>query len=68
VEVARTAHPESAVLFASGYSTEVMGLRGELPDGVDLIEKPYAPDDLLRRVRAAIDAQRRPAGRGIRGA
>jgi two-component system cell cycle sensor histidine kinase/response regulator CckA len=54
-EVARAVHPESAVLFASGYSTEAMGRRGELPSGVDLIEKPYAPDELLRRVREAID-------------
>jgi DNA-binding response OmpR family regulator len=48
-------HPESAVLFASGYSTEAIGRRGELPLGVDLIEKPYAPDELLIRVRAAMD-------------
>jgi PAS domain S-box-containing protein len=54
-EVARTVHPESAVLFASGYSTEAIGRRGELPLGVDLIEKPYAPDELLIRVRAAMD-------------
>jgi two-component system, cell cycle sensor histidine kinase and response regulator CckA len=55
VEAARAIHPESAVLFASGYSTEDMGRRGELPDGVDLIEKPFAPEHLLARVRAAID-------------
>jgi CheY-like chemotaxis protein len=54
-EVARARHPEAAVLFASGYSTEAMGRSGELPDGVDLIEKPYAPEELLARVRAAID-------------
>jgi PAS domain S-box-containing protein len=55
VEVARAVHPESAVLFASGYSTEIIGRRGELPDGLDLINKPYSPDELLRRVRDAID-------------
>ena len=52
---ARSAHPESAVLFASGYSAEAIGERGEVPVDVDLIEKPYAPDELLRRVRLAID-------------
>ena len=55
VEVARAVHPESAVLFASGYSTEIIGRRGELPDDLDLINKPYSPDELLRRVRDAID-------------
>jgi two-component system cell cycle sensor histidine kinase/response regulator CckA len=54
-EVARTVHPESAVLFASGYSTEVIGQRGELPANLDLIPKPYAPEELLVRVREAID-------------
>jgi DNA-binding response OmpR family regulator len=44
------------VLFASGYSTaDAIGKHGELLATVDLIEKPYAPDDLLRRVRNAID-------------
>jgi PAS domain S-box-containing protein len=55
VEVARAVHPESAVLFASGYSADSIARRGELPAGVDLIEKPYAPDELRRRVRDAID-------------
>jgi PAS domain S-box-containing protein len=55
VEVARAVHPESAVLFASGSSTEIIGRRGELPDDLDLINKPYSPDELLRRVRDAID-------------
>jgi nitrogen-specific signal transduction histidine kinase/CheY-like chemotaxis protein len=58
VEVARATHPESAVLFASGYSADSIGRRGELPAGIDLIEKPYAPNELLRRVRAAIDSRR----------
>lgn len=55
VDVARALHPEAAVLLASGYSAEFMGRRGELADGVDLIEKPIAPEQLLHRVRAAID-------------
>jgi PAS domain S-box-containing protein len=60
---ARSAHPESAVLFASGYSAEAIGERGEVPIDIDLIEKPYAPDELLRRVRLAIDRSA-AAGKG----
>jgi PAS domain S-box-containing protein len=48
-------HPEAAVLYASGYSTEAIGRAGELSADVDLIEKPYTPDELLARVREAID-------------
>ncbi|HEX7490189.1 MAG TPA: PAS domain S-box protein [Candidatus Limnocylindrales bacterium] len=58
VEIGRVAHPESAVLFASGYSEDSIGRHGELHEGVDFIAKPYAPEDLLRRVRESID---RPA-------
>jgi PAS domain S-box-containing protein len=54
-EAAAELHPESAVLFASGYSAEAITLRGELPAAVDLIEKPFAPEELLSRVRSAID-------------
>jgi len=54
-DVARMLHPESAVLFASGYSTEAIGRLGELPSDIDLIEKPYVPEQLLARVRDRID-------------
>ena len=60
-EAALAVHPESAVLFASGYSTEIIGRSGELPADVDLIQKPYSPEQLLVRVREAIDrGARRP--------
>ena len=62
-DVARMLHPESAVLFASGYSTEVIGRRGELPPDIDLIEKPYVPEQLLARVRRRIDRAAAPAAR-----
>ena len=65
VDGARKIHPESAVLYASGYSADSVGRRGELADGVDLIEKPFAPDDLLARVRIAID---RAATRSVEAA
>jgi two-component system, cell cycle sensor histidine kinase and response regulator CckA len=75
-EMARIVHPESEVLFASGYSADAMGRAGELAADVDLIEKPFAPDELLTRVRAALDRRGRghgavpgvAAGRGAREA
>ena len=57
VDVARTVHPESAVLFASGYSADSFARRVDLPPEMDLIEKPYEPEQLLRRVREAINRQ-----------
>ena len=55
VDVARTVHPEAAVLFASGYSADSFARRVEVPPEADLIEKPYEAEQLLRRVRQAID-------------
>ena len=55
VDVARAVHPESAVLFASGYSADSFARRVDLPPEVDLIEKPHDPEQLLRRVRDAIN-------------
>ena len=57
VEHARTAHPEAGVVYVSGYSAEAIARRGDLPPGAELIEKPYAPEQLLRRVRLAIDGR-----------
>jgi two-component system, cell cycle sensor histidine kinase and response regulator CckA len=54
-EIARASHPESNVLFASGYSSEAIARAGGLPREFDLIEKPFSPEQLLDRVRRAID-------------
>ncbi len=64
-EVAAVLHPEAAILFASGYSADTFVQRGEMREGVELIEKPYSPDQLALRVRAVIDRRqqaRPPAG------
>jgi DNA-binding NtrC family response regulator len=61
-EVAREVHPEAAVLFASGYSSESIAERADMPPDGDFIEKPYASDELLQRVRLAIDRRQQPAG------
>jgi PAS domain S-box-containing protein len=47
--------PETKVLFMSGYSQNVIAHQGVIEAGVYLIEKPFAADDLLRKVRDALD-------------
>ena len=37
------------VLFSSGYSRNALGEDG-MPAGAELIQKPYTPDQLLRRI------------------
>jgi signal transduction histidine kinase/ligand-binding sensor domain-containing protein/CheY-like chemotaxis protein len=47
---------ETNVLFMSGHTRDVLGSRGMLDESTDLIQKPFAPADLARRVREALPA------------
>jgi two-component system cell cycle sensor histidine kinase/response regulator CckA len=55
VEAARAVHPEAAVLFASGYSADSFARPVDLPEEADLIDKPFEPEQLLIRVREAVN-------------
>jgi signal transduction histidine kinase len=44
------------VLFASGYTRDIVFHDGKLDEGVALISKPYRLDELARAVRGALDA------------
>jgi PAS domain S-box-containing protein len=45
------------VLYMSGYSHDVIVHEGALEDGVNLIEKPFAANSLLRKVREVLDGR-----------
>ncbi len=47
--------PSLRILFTSGYSGDVIGEDGLLAKGVEFIQKPYRPEELARRIRAALD-------------
>jgi signal transduction histidine kinase len=44
--------PDTRVLFMSGYASDVMADEGD--PGGDLLSKPFTPDELVVRVRAAL--------------
>jgi DNA-binding response OmpR family regulator len=48
--------PETRVLYMSGYPADAIVRREVLDGGVELLEKPFTPMSLRRRVRAALDA------------
>jgi two-component system, cell cycle sensor histidine kinase and response regulator CckA len=56
VERCRAARPDMAVLFMSGHHEDAVIARGVSTGVQDLVEKPFAPDELTRRVRDAIVA------------
>jgi len=49
-------YPFIRVLYMSGYSSTVIAHHGVLKDGVELLEKPFTADRLLRRVREVLDS------------
>jgi FixJ family two-component response regulator len=46
---------EIKVLFTSGYADGSIVQQGVLEPGVEFMEKPYSPADLLERVREVLE-------------
>ena len=49
--------PGLLVLFMSGYSDAAIARHGELTPGATFLQKPVAPDALMRAVREILDAE-----------
>lgn len=48
-------HPELKLLFMSGYTADVIGVRGVLDGGVHFIQKPFSRSELADKVRGVLD-------------
>ena len=62
-EVAQRVHslaPGAKVLFVSGYSEADMSDQGLGVLAFEILQKPFRPDDLARKVREVLDSARRP--------
>jgi len=46
---------EVRVLYTSGYTANVINQKGLLEEGFEIITKPFAPRDLLKKVREELD-------------
>jgi signal transduction histidine kinase len=51
----RRSHPDTKVLFTSGYSEEIIGDQGLLRPGIEFLQKPYLAATLVRRIREVLD-------------
>ncbi len=49
--------PQTKVLFVSGYTDDALLRHGATTPGTAFLQKPFALEDLLRRVRALLDAR-----------
>ncbi len=52
--------PSAGVLYMSGYAGEHLEAVGTLPDGAQLLPKPFTGETLLVRVREVIESRARP--------
>jgi CheY-like chemotaxis protein len=47
--------PGVKMMFSSGYTANILNERGLFKEGIDFIAKPFMKEDLLRKVREALD-------------
>jgi DNA-binding response OmpR family regulator len=50
--------PDFRVLFSSGYNGNAIHTNFVLHEGMQLLQKPFTTDELLRKVRALLDAEK----------
>jgi response regulator RpfG family c-di-GMP phosphodiesterase len=48
--------PETAVLFMSGYTQDIIDSQGIIEEGLHFISKAASPEEILRKVRELLDA------------
>jgi two-component system, cell cycle sensor histidine kinase and response regulator CckA len=53
--------PNMKVMFMSGYTQEILSQKGILDPDINLIQKPFESDFLLREVRKTLDEKLTPA-------
>ncbi len=51
----RVSHPDTKVLFTSGYTKDALGHDGVLRPGIAFLQKPYMMATLARKVREVLD-------------
>jgi len=54
--------PGTRIMLMSGYAEDLIISRGVVEPGISLLTKPFAPEDLVRRVREVLDAAPGAAG------
>ncbi|WP_371747384.1 ATP-binding protein [Caballeronia sp. Sq4a] len=56
--IASASPHRAAVVFASGYTRDIISHEGRLDDGVTLLAKPYSLDELAKAVRLALNSRK----------
>jgi len=59
-DIIRRHKPDVKVLWVSGYAADLMQQQGLVPHEMDILFKPLSPNEMLRRVRSALDSTSQP--------
>jgi CheY-like chemotaxis protein len=54
-QVVTQMHPDTHVVYMSGYTGSVIDHHGIVEDGVTFVQKPFSADDLSRALRSLLD-------------
>lgn len=54
-EKMKTLHPESAVIFMSGYTDDIIARHGVVEENTNFIEKPFSPSTLAVKIRETLE-------------
>jgi PAS domain S-box-containing protein len=60
----RERYPTAGVIYSSGYTREILSRRGQLEQGVVLMNKPYQIQALAQRVREVLDGREQSSRSG----
>ncbi len=55
-EKIKTLHPETSILFMSGYTDDIISRSDVLKDAVNFISKPFSPSTLALKIREVLEA------------
>lgn len=58
----KSVHPETKVLYMSGYTDEAIVHHGIVDADIEFIQKPFTERALTRKIREVLDAETRPGG------
>jgi two-component system, cell cycle sensor histidine kinase and response regulator CckA len=56
----RALYPQMKILFTSAYTENAIVHQGVLDKGVDLLQKPFTPSALARKLREVLDQKKHP--------
>jgi len=54
-ERTRRLHPQSKILFTTAYTEKAVSSQGVLDPNIDLLQKPFSPAVLARKIRSVLD-------------